>query len=307
MAITLLQSATKNAGGASSSTLAFGSNVTAASLLLSHVWHGVDNDTLTSSDNLNGSYHLDIGDHSAGGALTAAILSVANAIAGATTVTFGGGGTSQLRVVTEEYSGIAPVSPLDQVQTSGQITNGTNFSSGATSATTQADELVVGNISVANSLASTAGAGFTLDTNSNSSRPSTEWKEVLAAGAQTATFTNTIATGVCLVATYKAAAGGGPADSATLLQFLRSPLAGPFTPTQFSQFPYSTFVPPPPQPPGPGVVAYVPLPGPGNGPDIRTMFAPAVRVYSTSPPSSGGGSAGDRWPYWPWIGRQGRY
>lgn len=86
--------------------------------------------------------------------------------------------------------------------------------------------------------------------------------------------------------------GVGTADNSALLPFIQSKLAGPFTPTQFSQFPYSTFIPPPPQPPGPGVVGYIPRPGPGKGPDLRTLFAPPLLTHTTSPPSGSGSPGG---------------
>ena len=208
MAITLLQSTSVNAGAVSSSTVSFPANVTPESLLIAHVWHGVDADTLTVSDNNNGPYHLDIGGHSPTGALTAAIFSFAGAKGLPTTVTFGGVGGNQLRCLIQEYSGIVTGSALDQVMSSGEIINGTNFSSGPTNTTSQANELVIGNISIANSLAVTAGANFTLDGASNTGRPSVEYQVVSSIGTQTATFVNVAATGVCLVATYKALVAG---------------------------------------------------------------------------------------------------
>ena len=215
MTIALLQSTAANAGAVSTSTLAFGSNVTAGSLLVCHIWDGASGATFSASDNVNGSYHVDTFLGSTPATLAGAICSFAGAAAGATTVTFSvSGGGGQLRALIQEYSGIQTSAALDQVQGATFFTNSTP-SSGNTATTTQPNELLVGSTFCANSGTVTAGSGFTIDANSNSNRPAAEWQAVSSTGAYAATFTLGAADGgVTLIATYIAAVAGNTAPIA---------------------------------------------------------------------------------------------
>jgi hypothetical protein len=214
MAITLLQSAVKNAGAVPSSTLAFPSNTTAGTLLMAHVWIGLGAQTMTASDNVNGSYNQDIAQQSAvHGNLSSGIFSFVNGAGGAVTVTFTGTGGGQLRCLIEEWSGIATASALDKTGSVTDFNNNTNWSGTISGATTQANELVVCHVASAGSTTFTAnqigGSAANQDsTADNLGRPSVEYLEVFSTGTFTCTWTNAAAQGGLCIATYKAAALG---------------------------------------------------------------------------------------------------
>ena len=214
MAIALLQSTHSNAGAVTTATLAFPSNVTAWSMLVCHIWNAGTGATLSASDNVNGSYHLDNVLFNTPAGVIGGICTFPNAAAGATTVTFNAsGGTGQLRCVIEEYSGIAISSPLDQIQ-SATFNATTTPSSGNTPTTTQANELLIGATFGANTHTDTAGSGYTLDPNGNNGRPSCEYQVVSVTGAYAAVFNiGSTDGGVTLIATYKALPSGPPAYS----------------------------------------------------------------------------------------------
>ncbi len=128
--------------------------------------------------------------------------------------------------VVQEFSGIATSSPLDKTA----IADGTSTApnSGASAATTQADELVVG---VAGWFGATTtaslGSGYSNLAQVAKANASTamESKVVAATGAQTAAFTLAASRDwACAVATFKAASGGGggggnPAQARGFLAF----------------------------------------------------------------------------------------
>lgn len=138
-------------------------------------------------------------------------------VGAATTVTVAtSGAATSYRVTIHEYSGIATSGALDQIASA--TNNDASPNSGATAATTQADELVFGAAENGAGRTYTLGAGYSdLAQSPNTAFNAligAEGKVVAATGAQTATFTiNAATTWTCGVATFKgavAATGGGP-------------------------------------------------------------------------------------------------
>jgi hypothetical protein len=215
MAIALLQSRNANPGGVSSSTLAFSSNTTAGSLLVAHIWIGNGASTMTASDNVNGAYNQDIIQQSpTHGAVSSGIFTFPNCAGGAATVTYTATGGGQLRVIIEEYSGIASTTPLDQTGNSINLNNNTNWTVTLTGATTQANELVIAHTAASNSGTFTANqiGGLAANQDSvadNSGRPSVEYLAMSSTGTFTASWTNSANLGGLCIASYKAS--GAPA------------------------------------------------------------------------------------------------
>jgi hypothetical protein len=210
--VSLLQSNKANPGAVTSSTLAFSSNTTAGSLLMVHVLKAVANSTLSASDNVNGTYNQDVVQNSTSQSVTSGIFTFPNCAGGATTVTFGGTGAGQLRVIIEEWSGIVAITPLDQTGTVINLSAQSNWSCTASGATTQANELVVchaGSGGASNTFTANQIGGNAANQDSvadNTGRPSVEYLEVFSTGTFTCTWTNTSQSGGLCVATYKVAA-----------------------------------------------------------------------------------------------------
>lgn len=127
------------------------------------------------------------------------------------TATDNGGGVDSLLIV-EEWSGVAISSAIDK-SAGATGTASTALNSGASAATTQADELVVGGGVASGNVTMTAGAGYSNlnKINTTFSTLAFESQIVAATGAQTATMTSgTAGSWVCQVGTLKAlvAAGG---------------------------------------------------------------------------------------------------
>lgn len=131
------------------------------------------------------------------------------------TATDNGGGVDSL-IIVEEWSGAATVSALDQ--TTGATGSSTALNSGASSSTTQADEVVIGAGVVSGNVTMTAGAGYSNLTKVNTtfSTLAFESKIVSATGAQTATITaGTSGSWICQVATFKQAVVASTTSGAT--------------------------------------------------------------------------------------------
>ncbi len=125
---------------------------------------------------------------------------------------------SSVAFTMREYSGLATVSPLDK-GISAVATTGTAMSSGATAATTQADELVLGYMASGGTTSYTLGTGYgNLTQVSNSSVTSgLEYLTVSSTGAQTSTATLSLSGVWCMgVATFKTPAASA-AHNLTLL------------------------------------------------------------------------------------------
>jgi len=212
MAITLIQSAFKAAGAVTSSTLVFPSPVTPGSLLIAHVHGGGTGNTLSASDNVNGTYNADVSLFNSTAGVTAGIFSIPGASGGTTTVTFGQTLNAQLRVLIQEFSGIATSLAIDQTA-SVQNTATSTFSTGTTSSTAQASELAVALAGEGNGRATVAGSGYTLDPNSQN-KVFSEYLILSSVGPQSATFSLSGGTdsGPGMIATYKAASVGPAAN-----------------------------------------------------------------------------------------------
>jgi hypothetical protein len=116
-----------------------------------------------------------------------------------------GGGVDSL-IIVEEWSGVALASAIDKF--AGASGTSTAANSGATAATTQADELVIGAVVASGNRTFTAGAGFSNGNKVNTTFSSLffESQIVAATGAQTATATISASVSwACQVATFKAA------------------------------------------------------------------------------------------------------
>lgn len=121
-----------------------------------------------------------------------------------------GGGVDSLLIV-EEWSGQDTTAPSDK--SIGATGSSTALSSGASAATTQAAELVIGAGVVSGNVTMALGAGYTNLTRVNTtfSTLAFESKVVAATGAQTAAMTaGTAGSWVCQVATFKEAAAAAP-------------------------------------------------------------------------------------------------
>ena len=131
-----------------------------------------------------------------------ASLNVVNAATIVRSHDTGGGVDSE--IIVEEWSGIATTNAIDQSHSATGESNAPN--SGASPATTQADELVIGAAVGSSPCGYTLGAGYTnLDTTATSYDVlAFESKVVAATGAQTATFSLSASPSwVCSVATLK--------------------------------------------------------------------------------------------------------
>lgn len=133
------------------------------------------------------------------------------------TATDNGGGVDSL-IMVEEWSGVATSSAIDKsVGATGVASSAAN--SGATAATTQANEVVIGVVAASGNDTFTPGASYSNGNKINTTFSSLffESKIVAATGAQTADAT--ISAGVswaCQVATFKEAVVAASASSGTL-------------------------------------------------------------------------------------------
>jgi hypothetical protein len=194
MAILLLQSAAKNAGAVTSSTLAYSSNVTAGSIKVAIVDKRSASSTLSCSDNLDGSWIQEIVANSGSSSDTLGIFSKPNATAGATTVTFGGTGGGTLLVDILEFSGVVTNTELDQTGHADTGSNSSTLNISTSGSTTSAIELVVAGVTLITSQTSTWGGGYTQDPNSLSTASvsgaiSAAYLVTSSTGTQTASHT----------------------------------------------------------------------------------------------------------------------
>lgn len=269
--------------------------------------------TASSISDTNGTYTLakDSGSFGTGTGEHAMVWYMENAASGTHTATVTQVSTARPSWgVICEVSGLLTSGSLD-TSASGGGTTAQSLATGSTATLAQAIEFAIAIGGMTSSGAGSANIGITdpptgaswltvaATQDDTSSKPGAECAYIITAAttALSASWTWTDAntrSSAGAIATFKAAAA--TADNSALLSFIQSKLAGPFTPTQFSQFPYSRDTPPPP--PIPLInVGYIPRPGPGKGPDIRTLFVPPPQVYSTSP-SVSGDSTGGSGSYW---------
>jgi hypothetical protein len=191
-------------GAVGSSGLAYAANCTPGSLLVCVLSCSTTGLTLGVSDSVNGAWTQAVATTNAN-ATVGIFFFAGNASAAKPTVTCTQSGTGSMRFALEEWAGIATTSALDQTA-SATPGSGTSPSSGNTSATTVANELVIGGISGASGTPTiTAGGSATLDLNLTG-RLGMEYQIVSSTGAQSAAFTyGTADFGAVVCATFKAA------------------------------------------------------------------------------------------------------
>jgi len=215
MPIALVQTKQGDGGGYTNTNVqAFGSNVTAGNLIVLSITASATTNTIDSLvDSLGNTYILI--DEEDGGDRTTWLYYAKNIAGGANTitVTYGTGQYTDSIIIAREYSGLDITTPLDVSKSDNSTTNYVNsHSTGASTATTQADELVV--VAVGSSGGSspvfTAGSGYgNLATQSGSSSgiyAGMMDKVVSATGAQTGIFDSTgYVRSQTLLATFKQA------------------------------------------------------------------------------------------------------
>lgn len=189
--------------------LPFGSNVTAGSLLVCHIYanHGISSVADSLAQTFSSAVNV-----TDGATFSIATFYVPNSAAGADTVTVTFAGTiAYASLQCAEYSGVATSSPLDQAVSQNQTDPGTGtdaVTSGNVTTTTDG-QLIVGwsTALVVGAGTLTAGTGYTGRTNVFNDTLH-EDRVQTTAGSIAATFTSNSATSdfVTQIATFKAAA-----------------------------------------------------------------------------------------------------
>lgn len=143
-------------------TVAYGGNLTSGSLLVVTVGIYLDV-TVTVSDSTNGSYtQAGTYSHASTNLIVSQWYFPNNAATGTPTLTVTPSGSAYLALAVEEFTGIAPTSPLEA--TGGTFTTSSTPTTGTVTAT--AGDLVVASLSfVDNVTSSSANSPFTLMTN----------------------------------------------------------------------------------------------------------------------------------------------
>ena len=212
MAIAFVQSTSVDAGSVSSANLAFTNNIAAQSLLIVASRTGATGGTNTVTDNVNaGNYAQDVLQDQTTDSHQAWIHSMANAGAGATTVTVTLDIARTLRFAIHEYSGLATSAALDQ--TNGGQGN-TNAPTSGNLVTTTADELIFGWNTNGDNPTPTAGASFFIRENIASGKAVSEDRIVAATGTYVADISLSLVDQWAMVgATYKIAGGAAVAKA----------------------------------------------------------------------------------------------
>jgi hypothetical protein len=164
VAISHVQTAGINAGSVSSQALAYGSNVTAGSLLVCGLRYATGGQTVSVSDNVNGSWgaRKAVMIQTNDGNGTTEVWIFENAAAGATTVTVSYGVAATLRFAISEFSGAATSGAFDT--SAGAEGASASLASGAI--TPSANGALLYCVGAASTAATfTAGTDFTIPTN----------------------------------------------------------------------------------------------------------------------------------------------
>ena len=214
MAVNRVQGTAATAGTGSSIATAYGSNVTAGSLLICAIRGGTAAATFSVTDNNANTWHeIPSSPQADGGTDDVDLWYAANANAGATTVTvtITQIGTHTTRYVIEEYSGVATVSPLDQKNTSGSP-SGSNMSVSTGGTLAQANELALTTMETGTAGTNTLPTGYTAGTSdaaAPNTRIQTAWRQAGSAGSTEAVTwqfsAGTVA--AAIIATFLPAAG----------------------------------------------------------------------------------------------------
>jgi hypothetical protein len=210
--------------GANSPTIAFTlTGVTAGNTIAVHVGWGSATETCTVSDGT--AYSIADAVRTDGAGQRGQVFYLDNVSAGSHVITATFSATVGFRRIRAiEISGLNTAGSLDQATGQGQLAPGTGtdaVSSGATSTTTNAADFVLGLTQNSGEISPgsgtvTAGTGFTLS-GAASVMMTVESMSVAATGAQTATFTHSVANNrITHVVAFMEAAAGGAAPSAGL-------------------------------------------------------------------------------------------
>jgi hypothetical protein len=202
---------------ASNTTVTFRKNVTAGNLIvvMAAQYGGTALASNSVSDNQSNTYTLigSVTSYAGDASLKVAWYYAYNVTGGSVTITVTAGGVPT--VLALEYSGITTSDPLDKQTTANTSSGDTAISSGNTTTTAQADELILGfTAPYAASTYMQPGTNFMLrDGYTNGTNMQICYSEdrvVSATGTYAATFTQEGADGyICKVATFKIAATGG--------------------------------------------------------------------------------------------------
>jgi subtilisin family serine protease len=191
--VNLVQQAAVQGSGVSSVTANFSASNTAGNLIIAAVRASTTTQTVTVTDQLGNKYTDAVDQMQAADGSQIHIFYAPNVRAGANSVTATLSGTNNHPwIAVFEYSGLSTASPLDRVA-SAQGTS-SSPSSGSTSQTRAANELVFGVLGLPSSSSATvaAGSGFAIeqqDTITGGSRAATEDQIVSTQGAFAASFT----------------------------------------------------------------------------------------------------------------------
>ena len=210
----LVQSASRDAGTATSASLAFSANNTAGNFIAVCVRGGSSAETFSVSDSRGNTYRTAVQlnvtvDSPAGDTL--GIYYAQSISGGANTVTVSSSASATLRLAILEYSGIATANPLDVGAATQGVSAQPNSGSNVTSS---AGDLIIGAILSADPRAWTAGSGFSI-TQSVPAQPNAkliaENQVQTAAGpaSATASLSSSNPWGAAMAA-FKPASGGPP-------------------------------------------------------------------------------------------------
>jgi len=201
---TLIQANGVDAGSVQNTSLAFKS-VTGAGNLIVVALRKAAPQTCSVADNRGNSYGLiatadqpdDHRDH---------LWYAKNIYGGATTVTITCPQVGTTRFAIHEFSGIDTASPLDRISTNSDLSGTSATASTGSMSPSQANELVFGFCSVANSSTFSPGSGYSLAQTAGG-KIGTLYKTISTTGSQTPNFSiNPADVSVCIGATFKAAA-----------------------------------------------------------------------------------------------------
>jgi concanavalin A-like lectin/glucanase superfamily protein/galactose oxidase-like protein/Big-like domain-containing protein/IPT/TIG domain-containing protein len=208
-AVGLVQHSTKDAGTATSTTLAFNTANSAGNFILVSV-RASGNQTYTVSDSRGNTYKKAVQFNETVDGTTLGLFYAENIFAGANTVTVSDTVSGTLRMAIFEYTGVATASSLDGTAT-GQGTSATPVSGTVT--TTSSGDLLIGMFTTANPSSPTAGTGYVIRETvpaSPGAKLIVEDRVQTAAGAINAGVTLAASdTWGAALATFKAASGGG--------------------------------------------------------------------------------------------------
>jgi methionine-rich copper-binding protein CopC len=219
--ISLVQSGAGEGSSVASVSKAFASPNTAGNLLIVFVRMSTTTQTVTVSDTAGNSYSQAVSQVQSSDGHQIHLFYAANIQGGANSVSAAFSGTnSHPWLAIYEYSGLSATNPLDKTAAAQGSSNAP--SSGATAATSSANELVFSGVGLpsSTSITVTAGSAYVLaqqDAKSGGSRAATEGAMVSTAGAYTGNFTLSAGTTwSAVVASFSATGSPAPISSVSV-------------------------------------------------------------------------------------------